>query len=115
MTRTPSPAAALAPARDAIAIALCAVVVYSLCAPRILYGPDAFTFFQMAQQGHATHWMHLLYVPILRLARTLGAPLGIAPFHAFVGASSVAGRSRTPGSGNNTLISRASLRLSTWR
>ncbi|MFO1055253.1 MAG: hypothetical protein U1F36_23790 [Planctomycetota bacterium] len=89
MTRTPSPAAALAPARDAIAIALCAVVVYSLCAPRILYGPDAFTFFQMAQQGHATHWMHLLYVPILRLARTLGAPLGIAPFHAFVGASSV--------------------------
>jgi hypothetical protein len=78
-----------APRLDALAIAGAALTIYILIAPRILYGPDAFTFFQMAQQGNAVHWMHVLYVPILRLAGWIGAMLGVDPLGAFAGASAV--------------------------
>ncbi|MGE0144050.1 MAG: hypothetical protein AB7T19_12265, partial [Planctomycetota bacterium] len=78
-----------APRLDALAIAGATLAVYISIAPRILYGPDAFTFFQMAQQGNAVHWMHVLYVPILRLAGWLGGTLHVDPLAAFAGASAV--------------------------
>ena len=90
----PEPASAAAPATppvaDAVLAGLLAAAVYLDAAPRILYGPDAFTFFQMAQQGDAVHWMHVLYLPILRAAMRVTEPLGIEPFRVLAGASAVA-------------------------
>lgn len=84
---TEAPIDPVPPLRDALALGLVAFVAYVVCAPRILYGPDAFTFFQMAQQGGAVHWMHVLYIPILRAAKIVTEPLGIEPLRAFAGAS----------------------------
>ncbi|MCC6783570.1 MAG: hypothetical protein IT457_12075 [Planctomycetes bacterium] len=79
-----------APVVDAVVFGLIAAAIYVIAAPRILYGPDAFTFYQMAQQGGAVHWMHVLYLPVLRLAVRVTEPFGIEPFRALAGASAVA-------------------------
>lgn len=63
----------------AAAIATLSFVVYLALGQGVLYG-DGAEFMVLLHSGSPGHKNHLAYIPLLRLAAQLGAPLGISAF-----------------------------------
>lgn len=79
---TASPAAALAPRRDGVLLALAALAIYLLLAQEALHGLDVHVHVFFLSHGRLEHPFHLLYMQIIGAAWPPLRALGLGPHHA---------------------------------